>query len=285
MCTIRTDADVERVPSLLFIVCLFSCSQLTTCHKQVAHNSAHTIYSPQQPALSVGNVPQLAVDLFASSLDLAHVCNVDSDALLPLCGCDSHAPPHTGELCTPAELFRRTTTPSTDALRPAALQLRTPPAPGAARRWCTALAAWVRDTVGAARTVLLVTVPRARALPVLAPGAATVPRVLATAAWGPLEGEWEPLEGAMREDALAPGSVAAQLFGALDAAGVPAAVVAVPCAEGDNVPDAVALASWCAQFFGLVAPGDTAFRWRPPPSWNASTSWGAAVDDCASEYL
>ena len=234
-------------------------------------------------------MPQLAVDLFASSLGLAHVCNVDSDTLLPLCGYDSHAPPHTGALCTPAELFRRADDAAApDALRPAALQLRTPPAPGAARRWCADVAAWARTCVGAARAVLLVTVPSTRAT-----RARTVPRVLATAAWGPVVAAgadaavpWEPLEGAMRDDALAPGSVAARLFGALDAAGVPAAVVAMYCAEGDNVPDAVALASWCAQFFRLVAPSDAAaFRWRPPPSWSASTFWGAAVGDCASEYL
>lgn len=235
----------------------------------------------------MGNVPQLAVDLFASSLGLAHVCNVDSDALLPLCGYDSHAPPHTGVLCTPAELFRAGAgAPAPGELRAAALQLRTPPAPGAARRWCADVAAWARERVGAARAVLLVTVPSAHAPQT---PARTVPRVLATAAWGPVAPAaavpWEPLAGAMRDDALAPGSVAARLFGALDAAGVPAAVVAAYCAEGDNVPDAVALASWCAQFFGLVAPGDAAFRWRPPPSWSASTFWGAAVGDCASEYL
>ena len=236
--------------------------------------------------MSIGNVPQLALDLFANSLGLSHVCHVDSDLLLPLCGYDCYTPPHTGVLCTPAELFRA----SGEASDMALLQLRTPPAPGLARLWCEGLAQWVKERVGAARVVLLVTVPSSRATQ----DARDLPRLCANDAWGPIkshegkEGQdtpWQPLEGSpMKEDVLSEGSVTARLYAELGKQGVPALIVAAYCAEGDNVPDAVAVASWCARYFGLVNK-EAQFTWKPPESWNASTFWGGAVDDCAQEYL
>ena len=243
----------------------------------------------EQPALSIGNVPQLALDLFANSLGLSHVCHVDSDLLLPLCGYDCYAPPQTGVLCTPAELFRRGADAASDAL--ALLQLRTPPAPGLARLWCESLAKWVKDRAGAARVVLLVTVPSSRATR----DARDLPRLVANEAWGEIknhegkEGQdtpWQPLEGSpMMEDVLSEGSVTARLYAELGKQGVPTMIMATYCAEGDNVPDAVAVASWCARYFGLVSSKEEQFTWKPPESWNASTFWGGAVDDCAQEYL
>ena len=233
----------------------------------------------------MGNVPQLALDLIANSLALAHVCNVDSDALLPLCGHSDAS----GTLCAPGELFRSTKEPTT-----AALQLRVPPTPARARAWCRSLASWAVNRVGATRVVLLTTVPSTRALQ-----EQPVPRLLANEAWGPLAAAaaapesapaapWAPLEGAIKQDALAEASVLAQLYGELCGRSVPTLVVALCCAEGDNVPDAVALASWCAQFFGLTALAKEQqgeFKWQAPPSWGTTTFWGGEIGDFTAEFL
>jgi len=248
---IKTDVPISSEPSTLFI-----------------------------PALSIGNVPQLVLDLFATSLSLQHICHIDSDLLLPLCGYDTYTPPHTGVLCTPAELFRGSST--------ALLQLRTPPVPSLARLWCQSLSQWVKERVGAVRVVLLVTIPSSRATG----HARDLPRLITNEAWGELKpcdekssAPWEPLSGSpMEEDVLSEGSVVAQLYKELGKVGIPAMIVSMYCAEGDNVPDAITMASWCARYFDLV---DTSkqFSWKPPESWNATTFWGSDVDGCASEYL
>lgn len=64
---------------------------------------------PDQPALSIGNVGQLAVDLLVSSTGAERVGYLDDPNLLPCVGNDAYGPLPCGEIALPLEgLFSQT---------------------------------------------------------------------------------------------------------------------------------------------------------------------------------
>jgi predicted ATP-grasp superfamily ATP-dependent carboligase len=99
------------------------------------------------PCVSVGNVAQLAVDLFINSLQLARVGHLHHASLLPLVG--SSAFSHTTHcLHTAAEVYH------SSELKVTVVQIRTPIAKGCGEAFCDALLQWIR-TSQFTETVLL----------------------------------------------------------------------------------------------------------------------------------
>lgn len=58
-----------------------------------------------QPALSIGNVGQLAVDLLISSLEAEKIGCLDDPNVLPCVGNDAYTPSPVGKLALPLEGF------------------------------------------------------------------------------------------------------------------------------------------------------------------------------------
>nr|XP_029508651.1 proteasome assembly chaperone 2 [Oncorhynchus nerka] len=74
------------------------------------------------PAISVGNVGQLAVDLIVSTLNMCRVGYIHTDCLIPMAGNNPYATfaENANDLSTNAEVY------SSPELRLAVLQIRTP---------------------------------------------------------------------------------------------------------------------------------------------------------------
>lgn len=65
----------------------------------------HCVCCPPQPAVAVGNVGQLAVDLLVSTLNMSRVGYMHTDCLIPMAGNNPYATckEDAEELHTPAE--------------------------------------------------------------------------------------------------------------------------------------------------------------------------------------
>lgn len=215
------------------------------------------------PALTIGNVPQLCVDLLITSGGFSRVAAVDHPALLPVVGNDAYARPGTGEICTAAEAFQRSAGAVT------ILQQRAPAAPGREREWGTALARWAK-AAGVSRVVMLVSADAGRVTE-----SPEAPRAIAGPLWkDPLPEGWRVAEERVAAVAARKGGVSDAVMRELAAESVPFVAAIVLCAEGDNVGDAVRMSSLVGPTLIGVIPEK---QWIPPPSWNASSFWGASV--------
>ncbi len=97
-------------------------------------------------SVTVGNVPQMAVDLLLTSCKATHVGRLRAPALLPFVGCDE-----SGSLVTAAELYRL----DSSSERPTyVLQQRSPPSRGRAAEHANALTKWA-SAVGFVELVVL----------------------------------------------------------------------------------------------------------------------------------
>jgi len=68
-------------------------------------NSYSLFLSIEQPALSIGNVGQLAIDLLVSSSGAKRVAFLDEPSVLPCVGNDAYGPIPEGDLALPLEGF------------------------------------------------------------------------------------------------------------------------------------------------------------------------------------
>lgn len=224
-----------------------------------------------KPALSIGNVPQLCVDLLVTTFKLEHICSLDHSSLIPVCGNDAYTPLGTNVLCTAAEVY------GSDSF--CVLQVRSPPAPGLHGAWAAALAEWLREAkVG--RVCLLLSASKTRVLG----RDLWVPRVCTNAALGEdkVPAAWERLGEDLHAAVFRRGTVSAALEKECGARGVPMASVVLFCGEGDNVEDAARMALWANEFVTGHAQKD--LRLTFPPSWNASTFWGGFIADQAEMF-
>eukprot|EP00727_Mastigamoeba_balamuthi_P001144 m51a1_g11026 hypothetical protein (244) ;mRNA; f:414069-414965 len=218
------------------------------------------------PALSIGNVPQLCVDLVVSTLGARKAGDVDHPALLPVCGCDAYSPLNTGSLSSSLEI--RTDSQSSVTL----IQQRAPPAPGRAMEFGRDVVAWA-STLGFKELVVLVSGDAGRVT-----SARDTPRYVCGAGFdeGRVAGlGWRPLEDTLVSAAIKLNSTTASVVEECRAKGVPFVVVVMLCSEGDNTPDAVRMAAWLN---ALVLHMPESTRMKQPESWGAPTFWGNRVE-------
>ena len=263
------------------------------------------------PAVGVGNVGQLALDLLIASTQAPRVGRLDDPRLLPCVGAlaYTHAPGPALSL----EVFRA---PGGGAVF---LQQRAPAAPGTQRAFAQALASWAKEagvaqvrwrgngfmplTESAANPPALTfcaisppsglpcapSPPRPRQVVVLgsldaatrvdaqlagpqlrcwAPGTSGGGEELAAACAGAglaaLEPAWFEGGKPLGERLLPPWP----LLRACSEGGVPAAAALTFATEGDNQPEAYALAAAGAAVLGLrLGAGEGCQPWVQPPAW------------------
>ncbi|XP_029592042.1 proteasome assembly chaperone 2 isoform X2 [Salmo trutta] len=102
------------------------------------------------PAISVGNVGQLAVDLIVSTLNMCRVGYIHTDCLIPMAGNNPYATftENANDLSTNAEVY------SSPELRLAVLQIRTPIIQTKSKKFCKLMVSWIKAS-GFSRTVVL----------------------------------------------------------------------------------------------------------------------------------
>ncbi|CAJ0922241.1 unnamed protein product [Ranitomeya imitator] len=216
-----------------------------------------------QPAVSVGNVGQLAVDLIISSLNMPKVGYFYTDCLVPMVGSNPYATneDHAKELCINAEVYA-----SSDK-KLAVLQIRSPLIKNKSRAFCQALTCWIKQCAFS-RVVLLSSshaYQRDDSQLLGSPFRYLVTPTLQTLVADTMKAlEWKEMEklslypGINDEEkkiSIPGGGFTKRLFedwniNAVE--GIHMAAVLKFCSEGDNVPDAFALLDHVNRWLNLL---------------------------------
>lgn len=229
------------------------------------------------PAISVGNVGQLAVDLIVSTLNMCRVGYIHTDCLIPMAGNNPYAtftPENANDLSTNAEVY------SSPELRLAVLQIRTPIIQTKSKKFCKLMVSWIKAS-SFSRTVVLSSSHAYQRDDQQLLG--TPLRYLQTPSMQKVTGdrlkemEWREMEtvstfpgvtDSERRLYIPGGGATKRLFTDSCAEDIPLAVVLIFCSEGDNIPDAFTLLNHLNTWLHLVdPPAQTQPRWRIPASW------------------
>ncbi|KAM9414773.1 proteasome assembly chaperone 2 isoform 1-T1 [Salvelinus alpinus] len=228
------------------------------------------------PAISVGNVGQLAVDLIVSTLNMCRVGYIHTDCLIPMAGNNPYATfaENANDLSTNAEVY------SSPELRLAVLQIRTPIVQTKSKKFCKLMVSWIKAS-GFSRTVVLSSSHAYQRDDQQLLG--TPLRYLQTPSMQKVTGdrlkemEWKEMETVStfpgvtdsEQRLYIPGGGATKgLFTDSCAEDIPLVVVLIFCSEGDNIPDAFTLLNHLNTWLHLVdAPAQTQPKWRIPASW------------------
>ncbi|XP_037119331.1 proteasome assembly chaperone 2 [Syngnathus acus] len=231
------------------------------------------------PAVAVGNVGQLAVDLLISTLNLTRVGFLHTDCLIPMAGNNPYA---TGkddadELHTAAEVF------AAPELKLAVLQIRAPIVKRKSRCFRQLLLSWIKAS-GFSRTVVLSSSHAYQRDDQQLQG--TPLRYLVTPSLQKCIGDafkdlgWIEMErmpicpGRLDAEAEEPrlyvpgGGITKGLYIDSCTEDVPLAVLLIFCSEGDNVPDALALVNHMDDWLHLLDNPNREPKWKIPTSWN-----------------
>mmetsp|Transcript_21702 Transcript_21702/g.47678 ORF Transcript_21702/g.47678 Transcript_21702/m.47678 type:complete len:262 (-) Transcript_21702:324-1109(-) len=227
------------------------------------------------PAVSTANVGQLAVDLLISTLELPRVAYLEHDAVLPCVGNDPYVAP-CGAVATSMELYA-------DASKSlVVMQQRSPVTPGKQREFAADLATWAERCKFKEVVVLSGLSAKWRTeqriglgfqLCYIASTAGTAdgahPRCEEIGLPRLADEEFGP--EARQELRLPPWP----LFEALKGSdgGNDVVTFLAFCNEGDNIPDAAAMAQLTAHYLNLLPETPAgqdrpaSLQWRMPPSW------------------
>ncbi|KAG9338265.1 hypothetical protein JZ751_026070 [Albula glossodonta] len=230
----------------------------------------------QQPAVSVGNVGQLATDLMISTLNMPRVGYLHTDCLIPMVGSNPYAAStdNSTELCTAAEVY------SLPDLKLAALQIRTPIIQTKQKQFRKLIISWIKSS-GFTRSILLSSShayqrddQQIHSSPL---------RYLLTPAMQHIvcdvlkELEWKEMEKVSMFPGISDteqrlyipgGGITKGLYTDCCHEDIPLAVVLTFCSEGDNIPDAFALINHLNDWLHLVASDkNESTKWRAPCSW------------------
>ncbi|KAJ1726629.1 hypothetical protein LPJ61_005057 [Coemansia biformis] len=220
------------------------------------------------PSVSIGNVPQLAVDLLVNTLQATRIGIIDSPSTLPVSGPSGfdHLP---GQRSVPVEVYQTADGQWT------IVQQRSPPLPGRHRVFARELMDFIAQgdfakvvlltsSDAALRADALIQGPQIRSLTVNWQDDELASQLQALSL-GPLDvagetgtGPKEPLKQ------LHAAGAAKHLLRLCQATDIPVVALVALVNEGDNVPDAIGLAN-AANALLDIAPG--AAQWRPPQSW------------------
>ncbi|CAI8019368.1 Proteasome assembly chaperone 2 [Geodia barretti] len=243
------------------------------------------------PCISVGNVGQLAVDLLINTLRLPRAGHLHHPSLLPLAGSGAYS--HTsGLLHTAAEVYH------SSELKITVVQMRTPVAKGRSREFCDAFLQWVQSS-SFSDTVLLTSShaheridSQIQGTPlryVLSPSVSSSlhshlsedldwsslePRSSSSSNTAPTTSqETDGTPGVLDKSQLFfPGSgLAKKLYLKWSSEGVPMVVLVLFSYQGDNVKEALQLATSLDSWLHLRDSSSILKdkkAWHPPPSWD-----------------
>lgn len=231
------------------------------------------------PAVAVGNVGQLAVDLIVSTLNMSRAGHIHTDCLIPMAGNNPYATckEDAEELHTPAEVY------TAAELKLAVLQIRAPIIQTKAKRFRQLLVSWIKSS-GFSRTVVLSsshayqrddqqlqgTPLRFLATPSLLKGSADALKELG---WKEMErvAAFPGMTDANMEPRLCipGGGISKGLYTDSCTADLPLAVLLLFCSEGDNIPDAFALVNHLNDWLHLLdTHSPEPNKWKIPTSWS-----------------
>ncbi|XP_029446816.1 proteasome assembly chaperone 2 [Rhinatrema bivittatum] len=232
------------------------------------------------PAVSVGNVGQLAADLIISTLDMTKVGYIYTDCLVPVVGNNPYATSEENapELSINAEVYSLATK------KLAVIQIRSPIVKNKSRSFCQLLISWVKKN-GFGRVVLLSSSHAYQRDDQQLAG--TPFRYLLTPALQSTVGDlmqkldWKLLESMVAFPGVSEaekciiipgGGITKRLYTDSCTEEIPLAVLLKFCSEGDNMPDAFALVNYLNEWLQLVqctnSDGTMAStKWKVPSSW------------------
>ncbi|KAF3833933.1 hypothetical protein F7725_025137 [Dissostichus mawsoni] len=183
------------------------------------------------PAVAVGNVGQLSVDLIVSTLNMSRVGYMHTDCLIPM---------------------TETTLYTAAELKLAVLQIRAPIIQSKSKKFRQLLVSWIKSS-GFSRAVVLSSSQayqrddqQMKGIPLRY---LVTPSLLKDSEDALKELSWREMErvSAYPED-------------------VPLAVLILFCSEGDNIPDAFTLVNHLNDWLHLL--DDPSQKWKIPTSWN-----------------
>mmetsp|Transcript_13676 Transcript_13676/g.34449 ORF Transcript_13676/g.34449 Transcript_13676/m.34449 type:complete len:258 (-) Transcript_13676:352-1125(-) len=217
------------------------------------------------PGVSIGNVGQLAVDLLVHSLKLRRVGFLESQYVLPSVGNDAYSATGTGKLAVEMELY------GADG-GVFVLQQRSPPVVGCQRLFAAELMDWVAAS-GFAKLVVLASIDSALREDLQITG----PQLRYVATGGAEEDArcaamgLQALQAGEGRDGIEESQLRIAPWPLIQEArhrGADSLALLAYASEGDNVPDAMHMASAAVQYLGMVPPEEAAaFRWELPGSW------------------
>ncbi|XP_044282382.1 proteasome assembly chaperone 2 isoform X2 [Varanus komodoensis] len=232
------------------------------------------------PAVSVGNVGQLAVDLVISTLSMPKVGYFYTDCLVPMIGNNPYATTddNATELCINAEVY------AAPSKKLVVLQIRSPFIKNKYRLFCQILLTWVKSC-GFSKIVLLSSSHAYQRNDQQLQG--TSLRYLLSPAVEKATGNiMERLNGRELEQVPAfpgvngdekvfhipGGGITKLLFTESCSKGIPLVVLLKFCSEGDNIPDAQVLADYLNEWLQLTANQSNSSPvkcsgWKIPSSW------------------
>ncbi|XP_034016190.1 proteasome assembly chaperone 2 [Thalassophryne amazonica] len=230
------------------------------------------------PAVAVGNVGQLAVDLIVSTLNMSRVGYMHTDCLVPMVGNNPYTTckEDADELHTSAEVYTAAET------KLAVLQIRSPIIQNKAKTFRQLLVSWIK-TSGFSRTIVLSSSHAYQRDDQQLQG--TPLRYLITPALLKLcEGEvkelaWKEMEqvppfpgitdaNIESRFSIPGGGITKGLFTDSCAEDLPLAVLLLFCSEGNNIPEAFALVNHVNDWLHLLDnPRQGPNQWRIPSSW------------------
>ncbi|KAG2705547.1 hypothetical protein I3760_05G059800 [Carya illinoinensis] len=257
------------------------------------------------PALSIGNVGQLAVDLLVSSTRAERIGFLDDPNVLPCVGNDAYGPVPQGELALPLEAYDLSSNGLT------LLQQRSPVVKGKMVEFAKNLADFAAAS-GKKDVLVLSSLDFARWRNIDMSSGLQMYYLSSTNTDGtddhceqlnwkrlqeynPDQRGWKylstlaegnatqednfPFEDELEEEDYYPSLPFAALFSCFKARGLKATCLLCYCSEGDNIPDAFHLAEAATKLLGLSPSnfhGNEGGKWLVPFSWN--TVYGPPPD-------
>ncbi|XP_060948814.1 proteasome assembly chaperone 2 [Limanda limanda] len=231
------------------------------------------------PAVAVGNVAQLAVDLMVSTLNMKLVGYIHTDCLIPMAGNNPYSTcrEDAEELHTPAEVY---TAPE---LKLAVLQIRAPIIQKKSKKFRQLIVSWIK-TSGFSRTVILSSSHAYQRDDQQMKGTPlrylVTPSLLKVSADALKELGWREMEqlpafpglteaNAESRLSIPGGGITKGLYTDSCAEDLPLAVILLFCSEGDNIPDAFTLVNHLNDWLHLLDnPSQEPNKWKIPPSWS-----------------
>lgn len=230
------------------------------------------------PAVAVGNVGQLAVDLIVSTLNLSRVGYFHTDCLIPMAGNNPYScrKEDAEELHTPAEVY------TAAELKLAVLQIRAPIIQTRSKKFRQQLVSWIKAS-GFSRTVVLSSSHaylrddkqlQGNSLRYLITPSLLTASADALKELGWTEMERMPAFPGIDSDAeprlcIPGGGITKGLYTDSCAEDLPLAVLLLFCSEGDNIPDAFTLVNHLNDWLHLLDNQ----REKPNSQWKIPTSW------------
>ncbi|KAJ1644368.1 hypothetical protein J3B02_003988 [Coemansia erecta] len=229
------------------------------------------------PAVSIGNAPQLAVDLLINTLQMLRIGVIDSPLLTPISGSAGYDHLGSQARSLPLEVYQ------TNDAKWTVLQQRSPPLPKHHRKFASELLQYIKSG-GFSRVVVLASSDAALRTDELIDGSQIrtlsvncLDEELAARLKGLSLGELnaDGRGGSMSRGAdglkltlkrLHSAGVTRPLIELCEQAGIPTFAMVSFVNEGDNVPDAIALANAANAVLGVAAESEVS-QWRPPQSW------------------